>query len=216
MNPPRIGQRIAVRLPKSKGDVLSARVFQARTFVLKKTSFARFAILSLLSRPAHERAIYRMIRELRAKTIVEMGVQAGVGSQRIIEAALRFSPADEIRYTGIDLFEARPPQSRGLKLIEAHRTLKRHGVQVQLIPGDPFSALARAANTLTGTDLIVIRGDQDPESLQRSWLYVPRMLHERSAVLRESNSATPACFETLQKAAIEQWAVASSSMRRAA
>ena len=191
-------------------------LFQARMFVLKKTSFVRFMILSRFSRPAHERLIYRMIRQLRATTVVEIGVQEGVGSQRIIEAALRFSPADEIRYTGIDLFEARPPQSPGMKLKEAHRRLKRHGVHVHLIPGDPFSALARSANTLTGTDLIVIRGDQEPEALRRSWIYVPRMLHERSVVLQESNSAMEVHFTTQSHTSIEQWATGNTVSRRAA
>lgn len=183
---------------------------------MKKTSFVRFAFLSVFSRPAHERAIYRMIRQLQATTIVEIGVQDGVGSERIIAAALRFSPADDIRYTGIDLFEARPPQSPGLKLKDAHRTLKQRGVHVHLIPGDPFSALARSANTLTGTDLIIIRGDQDPEALQRSWFYVPRMLHQRSVVLRESHSANAVQFETVSHASIEQWAFANTASRRAA
>ena len=191
-------------------------LFQTRMSVLKKTSFIRFTILSHLSHPAHERVIYRMIRQLRATTIVEIGVQEGIGSQRIIEAALRFSPADEIWYTGIDLFEARPPQSPGLKLKEAHRRLKRHGVHVHLIPGDPFSALARSANTLTGIDLIVIRGDQATEALRRSWFYVPRMLHEQSVVLQESNSATAVHFTTLSHASIEQWARENTASRRAA
>ena len=157
-----------------------------------------------------------MIRQLRAATIVEIGVQEGVGSQRIIEAALRSSPADEIRYTGIDLFEARPPHSPGLKLKDAHRKLKQTGVHVQLMPGDPFSALARSANTLPGIDLIVIRGDQEPEALQRSWFYLPRMLHDRSVVLQESDSAGTVRFIPISRDSIEQWASASSASRRAA
>lgn len=183
---------------------------------MKKTSFVKFAILSLLSRPAQDRAIYRMIRQLRATSIVEIGIQEGVGSRRMIEAALRFSPAEEISYTGIDLFEARPRQSPGLKLKEAHRTLKRYGVHVHLIPGDPFSALARSANTLTGSDLIVIRGDQDPDALQRSWFYFPRMLHQRSVVLQESQATAAKRFKTLSHTSIEQWATAGEASRRAA
>ena len=185
-------------------------------FVLKKPSFVRFAMLSLLSRPAHERAIYQMIRHLRSATIVEIGVQEGVGSQRMIEAALRSTPAEEIRYTGIDLFEARLPHSPGLTLKEAHRKLKKTGVHVQLIPGDPLSALARSANTLPGTDLIVIRGDQTSEALQRSWFYVPRMLHNRSVILQESTSARANRFAPLSRESIEQLASASSASRRAA
>ncbi len=183
---------------------------------MKKTSFMKFAVLSLFSRPAHERVIYRSIRQVRAQSIVELGVQGGQGARRMIEAALRFSPADEIRYTGIDLFEARPADTPGLKLKEAHRTLKQHGVHVHLVPGDPFSALARSANTLTGTDLVVIRADQDPESLERAWLYVPRMLHEGSVVLLETIAKDGRRFETVSHALIEQWAGPNSASRRAA
>jgi len=183
---------------------------------LKRTSFVRFAFLAWLSQPAQQRPIYRMIRQLEAKTIVEIGVQAGVGSRRIIEAALRSWPAAEIRYTGIDLFEARPVPATGLRLIEAHRTLKRHGVHVHLIPGDPFSALARSANTLTGTDMIVIRGDQDPEALLRAWYYVPRMLHEQSVVLQETNSGKASRWECISPATIELWAGNGRVSRRAA
>jgi len=50
-------------------------LFQARMSVLKKISFVRFTTLSHLSRPAHERVIYRMIHQLRATTIVEIGLK---------------------------------------------------------------------------------------------------------------------------------------------
>ena len=109
------------------------------------------------------------------------------------------------------------PESNGkCGLKEAHHRLKRHGVHVHLIPGDPFSALARSANTLTGTDLIVIRGDQATEALRRSWFYVPRMLHEQSVVLQESNSATAVHFTTLSRTSIDQWASENTASRRAA
>ncbi len=216
VNPSRIDQRLVAHLPKSRKRLFVPTFFSPRMEVVKKTSFVKFAALTLLSRPVHERAIYRMIRQLKATTLVELGIQRGIGSRRMIEAALRFSPADDIRYTGIDLFEARSDQTPGLKLKDAHRTLKQYGVHVHLVPGDPFSALARAANTLTGTDLVVIRGDQDPEALQRAWLYVPRMLHARSVVLREVTATAKPYFEPVSQASIEQLAGTRAALGRAA
>ena len=179
---------------------------------MNKARFLKFALRAWFSRPAHQRVVYRMIRQLKATSIVEMGIQDGLGTRRIIETACCFSPTEEVRYTGIDLFEARPENSPGWRLKDAHRELNRYGVHVKLIPGDPFSALARSANVLTGTDLVIIRGDQDAESLQQSWFYLPRMLHERSVVLQESNST----MITVPHASIEQWANRSAMSRRAA
>jgi len=100
-------------------------------------------------------------------------------------AGLQSSPG-QIRYTGIDLFEARTPSGgAGLPLKAAHRLLSRTGARVQLLPGDPFSVLARAANNLDGSELVIISAGHDPDSLARAWFYVPRMLCEGSHVLTE-------------------------------
>ena len=103
-------------------------------------------------------------------------------------AGLQSSPG-QIRYTGIDLFEARTPSAgSGLTIKAAHRLLSRTGARVQLLPGDPFSALARAANNLGGSQLVIISAGHDPHSLARAWFYVPRMLSEGSHVLIEEPS----------------------------
>jgi len=107
----------------------------------------------------------------------------------MIELAALHSSPGRIRYTGIDRFEARTSsEGPGLCVKGAHRLLRRTGARVQLLPGDPFSVLARAANNLTGSDLLVISAGLDPRSLARAWFYVPRMLAEGSCVLVEERS----------------------------
>ena len=88
-------------------------------------------------------------------------------------------------YAGIDLFEARESNRPGLTFKQAYQRIRPLAGKVKLLPGDPYSALARGANELTGTDLIVVAADQDAESLARAWFYIPRMLHPRSVVLIE-------------------------------
>ena len=135
----------------------------------------RFLYLSHFSKPASDRAVYRAIRNGPIQRIVELGIGTGQRASRMIElAALQSSPG-QVRYTGIDLFEARTPSDgRGLTLKAAHR--------------DPFSALARAANNLGGSQLVIISAGHDPDSLARAWFYVPRMLSEGSHVLIEEPS----------------------------
>lgn len=104
----------------------------------------------------------------------------------MIEAAAFHHPVRDVHYTGIDLFEARRPEAGpGTSLKRAHRLLNATGARIQLVPGDLFTGLSRAANGLVGTDLVIISAGYDPECLAQAWYYLPRMLREGSRVLVE-------------------------------
>ena len=162
--------------------------------------------------------LYGALRRARVRSIVEIGLQKGLRSTRLIETAMRYHPPGRVQYTGIDLFEARPPGSSGIPLKAAHCLLCSLGGRVGLVPGDPFTALARKANSLTGTDMIVISADQEPASLARAWFYVPRMLHDRSLVFLEEAPAGDAesTFRLLTHEEIEALAVGESIEHRRA
>ena len=120
------------------------------------------------------------------RRILEVGIGVGQRASRMIEMAGRFHSSPDIRYVGIDPFEARSAMDGpGVTLKMAHRLLHATGAQVQLIPGDPFAALSRTANSLGRIDLMVVSGRLDPRQLARAWFYVPRLLDEQSAVLLE-------------------------------
>ncbi|MBI2479581.1 MAG: hypothetical protein HYV60_13400 [Planctomycetia bacterium] len=183
---------------------------------MKHTSFLKFAYLTLLSKPSHEREVYQAIRRSAPLSIVEIGVGLGVRSTRMIAVAQRYSPEESIRYVGIEQFEARTRFGTGMPLKVAHKRLKATGANVRVIPGDPLSALARTANGLQGTDLLIIAADQDTQSLTNAWFYVPRMLHDKSLVLIEDTSGRQPRFRTLTCTDVETLAKGSASTRRAA
>lgn len=147
--------------------------------------FLKYVQLAYFSKPAAERIVYRTIRRARPRSIVEIGIGDGARAQRMIRQCSGIVGSGQFRYTGIDLFEARDAARPGITIKLAHRLLKPLAGRVQLVPGDPFSALSRAANSLTQTELILISADQDQQSMQRAWFYLPRMLGERSLVLLE-------------------------------
>ncbi len=182
---------------------------------MKRTSLVRMLYLTAVSKPDHERAIYRCIRRLKANTVVEFGVGTGVRSRRLMTMLLRYHEPQDVQYVGIDLFEARPSATPGMTLKQAHRLLSETGGSVRLVPGDPFSALSRTANSLTGTDLIVIGADQDRESLQAAWFYLPRMLHDQSLVMLERTEGQGG-FDILAQADVMQRAERSGPTRGAA
>lgn len=164
----------------------------------------KYLYWSRWAKPVADRDVYKWVRKHRPRSIVELGVGNALRTRRLFEILLEDVPAAEVRYAGIDLFEARPADAPGLPLKQLHTLLKPIGVKVQLIPGDPFAALSRAANGLTKTDLLIISADQDAESLARAWIYVPRMLLAESRVFLESGANGQTKFIPLTPADVEQ------------
>jgi hypothetical protein len=75
--------------------------------------------------------------------------------------------------------------------------LIRTGAQLRLVPGDPLSALARCANSLANTDLLIISAGHDPAGLEPAWFYIPRMLHAGSLVFLEEQTGADSVFYRL-------------------
>lgn len=179
----------------------------------------RFGYLAYLSKPKADRVLYQHLRKTPCHAIVEMGLGTGLRTRRMLEVVQRYHGGTKVRYTGVDLFESRPADSPGLTLKEAFKTLSSLHVKLQLLPGDPFMALSRAANALIDTDLVVISADQDATALERAWFYLPRMLHERSLVFREQSAGQPGetTLRLMPREEIERLAsVNHKSIRRAA
>ena len=155
---------------------------------LAATSSLKAFYLSHFSQPACERILYRIIQKNKIKRILELGLGDGQRAVRMIEMAQRQSPECRISYAGTDLFESRSQTTRpGVTLKAAYQMLGATGARIHLIPGDPFSALSRTANTLSGTDLVVISACEDQQSSERAWFYLPRVIHPNSLVVREEN-----------------------------
>ena len=192
-------------------------------------SLIRSTWLLYFSQPAPDRFLYKAVKGKSIHSVVEIGIGNGLRTQRLLEV-LSWQPANlagrssapsylPLKYTGIDLFEARPKSHPGLALKTAFHDLRRSGVQVKLVPGDPFDALVRAANGLAGTDLLIISADQDRAALERAWTYMPRMLHTGSLIFQEDGDPKTGktSYRRLTLLDVQRSAaVASRAMRRAA
>lgn len=140
-----------------------------------------------LSKPRADRVLYRVVRRRRVRQILELGIGTATRARRMIEVASACASPKDVRYTGIDLFEAQASgQNTGLSLKAAHQVLKRTGATIRLCPGDPCSALARVANDLGQVDLVVVSAGVEPSSMERAWRFVPRLLHGASLVFVET------------------------------
>jgi hypothetical protein len=161
----------------------------AKEGALSILNTAKIFYLCHLSNPASDRAIYRLLQQGNVRKIVELGVATGERTLQMIEIAATRIPRAEIRYTGLDLFEARSEaDGRGMAFKTAYQTLRATGATVQLVPGDPLAGLARIANTLGKVDLLIFSAGL-PMSQPESWRFVPRLLHDRTQVGVEERMA---------------------------
>lgn len=181
-------------------------------------SLWKYLYLAYFSKPAGDRQLYRGLKKVCCRSIVEIGIRPGTRTNRLLQVAARFAAGQPLRYTGIDAFELRPSDTPQLPLKQAHRMLANSGAKVQLVPGDPHTALSRAANTLLGTDLILVSADQVGESLDRAWYFVPRMLHGNSRILLEQVTGAPAqvSWKELDPAAVQALVASQARQRRRA
>jgi hypothetical protein len=149
----------------------------------------KYWYLCNFAKPAADRLLYKKLKTHAVQSIVEIGVGQGERITALAKVTALLRPDVKLRYTGIDLFEGRPQGAEGLELREAHRRFSGLGMKVQLAPGDAFSALARLANSLAGTDWVIISADQDPAVVTKAMRYLPRMLGKNSLVLLEERGA---------------------------
>ena len=173
--------------PGKKSPVFSVPPGRA---TLLAASRLHYLYLAYFSKPHADRKLYRAVHRHRWHRFLEIGVGQGHRALRMLDVAMRHHPCQNLRYYGIDLFEARPAETPGLTLKETYRLFKSKGIIAQLLPGDPHSALARSANSLRDIDAVVITANQNAESLERAWFYLPRVLHANSIVFLEQTNPT--------------------------
>ena len=178
---------------------------------MKPISSLKFFFLTNFSNPVCDRAIYRAIKKSKASSILEIGMGNANRSETMIRVAKKFSRYGNIRYTGIDTFEANHDSPITLK--DCHQRLGKLDAKIQLVPGDVFSSLHRIANSHTRTDLLIISSGVQKQALEKSWFYVPRMLHAASTVFLQGENDLDGKFEKLSRIEIERLVKASSDIR---
>ena len=166
----------------------------------------RIFYLAYFSYPSSDRVLYRLVLRHLPRNILEIGLGQGVRAGRLLELICGQISADQVLYTGIDLFEARPPQfGQKLPLKQMYQILRQTGARIRLYPGDPYSVLSQRANQLGPVDLLIVSAPHDPQSLADAWFYIPRMLQPESLVLVEERTGRKSQFRQLSAASADCW-----------
>ena len=185
-------------------------------------SLIRSSYLLYFAQPAPDRALFWAVKRKPIRAIVELGIGLGETAhhrtERLLEVAGWRRACLPLAYTGIDLFESRPTHQPRLTLKQAFHDLRATGAKTRLVPGDPYSALVRTANSLTGTDLLIISADLDADSLAQAWRFVPRMIDPQTLIFQHDARPGPGqeTWRQLKHEEVHQLAAANRAIRRAA
>jgi hypothetical protein len=161
-----------------------------------------------------DRICYRLIQKHKIASIMEIGMEDGVRSERLLQIAIRNAGPRVVSYVGIDLFEAHPDQDgETLTLKNAHQQLSALGARVKLVPGDAFAALSRTANSLKDVELVVIGWDTPPEVMAKCWNLMPRFLADQALVLWQGDEQKNYQFSVLSVADVKKLAAENSATK---
>ncbi|MEK6246867.1 MAG: hypothetical protein N2C12_01725 [Planctomycetales bacterium] len=149
----------------------------------------KYLRLAYFSKPSCQRQLYRAVKRHGVRSILVLGVDVELAVPLIGIAGSNHSDSSAVSYTGIDLFESRPAGQTPASLKHVFKQLSGTCATIKLVPGDPYEGLSRTANSLLGTDLVIIGSDHVEEALCRAWFYLPRILHTDSLVYQQGRRA---------------------------
>ena len=176
---------------------------------MPKFSRLKFLYFALFSHPRCDRRLYRLLWRRRPASFVELGIGDLARSRRLIDIAQRSSRPGRVSYCAVDPFDARGPSLPSLRLIDAHRELSKTGCSVRLIPGEPADVLARHANDLMASSVVLIADHVDEEAMSRAWFWLPRMLTSDSLVMAQRHQDEQVSWTEITLAEIDERAALS-------
>ncbi len=135
--------------------------------------------------------VFAAIREVRPRTLLELGVCPGDNAVRMIELAKALlSGQGRVSYYGFDLFTDPPahefddPRMRGIPKDEVLARPAQTGAAVTLVEGDTRRTLPLFVETdPPKMDVIFIDGGHSAETIRSDWECSRRLIHERSVVV---------------------------------
>ncbi|MFC1731689.1 class I SAM-dependent methyltransferase [candidate division KSB1 bacterium] len=140
--------------------------------------------------PKRYRYIFKNIKNIKAKNILEVGTWNGSRALEMIKCAQRFTSPSDISYYGFDLFELidddiykeelskYPPTKQ-----EVQKKIGKTEAQIYLFQGNTKETLPEAIKKLPKMDFIFIDGGHSIETIQSDWENIKTLMHANTVVL---------------------------------
>lgn len=140
---------------------------------------------SHFAKPVSERELAKYLLTHPVSSVLEIGVGDGSRLQRLAKLVQLEPGAQQLRYIGVDEFEAAQDGRHHLSLKQAHQLANQLGFKASLLPGTAPQAIARVAHKFGSSDLIIVDGGLDPDSPTSGELgsWMNRIAHSKSAII---------------------------------
>ncbi len=140
--------------------------------------------------PRRYKYLFEIVRENKARNIMEIGTFNGAHAFEMIEEAKKNFRPQEISYYGFDLFEllnneinvkefAKVPPS----LQEIQYKLKETGANINLYKGHTKDTLPNVIHGLPEMDFIYIDGGHSLETIENDWEYARKVMGLKTVVI---------------------------------
>lgn len=151
---------------------------------LQKIYWTRF------SKPIEERELFKFLIQHPIHSVLEIGIGDGSRMHRIATLAQLATGAEQLRYIGIDEFEAAHDGRTHLRLKQAHQLATQLGFKASLVPGDQTAAIPRVAHKMAACDLIIVDGGLDPQAPSTGVIatWMNRLSHNSTTVIACGNA----------------------------
>jgi len=147
-------------------------------------------VLRIIHGPKRYKHLFRAIREVQARKILEIGTWNGRRAIQMIKLAESFHPADQIEYYGFDLFEQMTDQINVDELskkpptkAEVEKMLQATGAKIKLFQGFTQNTMPNAVSSLPKMDFIFIDGGHSVETIANDWKYAEMLMGEKTVVI---------------------------------
>ncbi len=139
--------------------------------------------------PRRYRYLFDLIKDIKPRNILEIGVWNGRRGVEMIRLAQKFQ-SEPINYFGADLFEKMnekmlvdefskmPPSEEEVK-----NRLDKTGAKITLIKGNTTESLPRNFDLLPPMDFVFIDGGHAVETITNDWFYVSQLLSDKGVVV---------------------------------
>ncbi len=145
-------------------------------------------IYKLFFGPKRYKYLIQIIREIKPKKIMEIGVWDGDHAKEMINEARKHNK--QIEYYGFDLFEdlddklySKEAAKKPLALKEIKKRLKTTGAKIKLIKGDTRKTLPKKIKNFPQMDFIFIDGGHTLETIENDWKHSRKLMHKNTVVI---------------------------------
>lgn len=134
--------------------------------------------------------LFDVIREIRPKTIMEIGTWSGTRAIQMITCAQEMRLGEEIAYYGFDLFENLTPELYAQEISkhpptmsEVKEKLLKTGARINLYKGDTNITLSGVAGELPPMDFVFIDGGHSLQTIANDWQNSCAILSDKGVVV---------------------------------